>query len=91
MRIFKFKMYEITGQRILYSEGLYNWYALPYIITHRLIESKRVIWTEPVACMGKDECLQDFGGKARRRRLDTDGREILKWTKIYRMEWYGLD
>jgi hypothetical protein len=68
-RVFRIKMYEMTGQRNLYSEELHNLYALPYAI--RLIKSKT--WTWPVACMGEDECVQDFGGKARREDLDKMG------------------
>jgi hypothetical protein len=28
---------------------------------------------------GQEECIQDFGGKARRKDLDASGRIILKW------------
>jgi hypothetical protein len=41
----------------------------------------------------EEECIQDFGEKARRdyeEDQDLDGWIILKWI-LHKMEWYGLD
>jgi hypothetical protein len=62
-RIFGLKKDKVTGGwRKLQNEELYNLYISPSII--RLIKSR--IGT---ACStnGEEECLQDFGGRARRK------------------------
>jgi hypothetical protein len=44
------------------NEELHNLYSSPSII--RMIKSRRKKWAGHVAGMG-EECMQDFGGKAR--------------------------
>jgi hypothetical protein len=64
-RIFGPKRDEVTGKlRKLHSEELHNLYSSPNTI--RQIKSRRMRWVEHVACMG-EECVQGFGGKARRK------------------------
>jgi hypothetical protein len=63
-RIFGRKRDEVTGEwRKLHSEELHDLYSSPDII--RQIKPRRMGWTGHVARMG-EECVHDFGGKARR-------------------------
>jgi hypothetical protein len=63
-RLFGCKRDEGTGEcRKLRSEELHDLYSSPDII--RQIKPRRIGWTGHVARMG-EECVQDFGGKARR-------------------------
>jgi hypothetical protein len=32
-----------------------------------MIKSRRMRWTGHLECMGEEECIEDFGGKARRK------------------------
>jgi hypothetical protein len=64
-RIFGPKRDEVTGEwRKLHSEELHILYSSPDVI--RQIKSRRMRWAGPVARMG-EECVQGFGGKARRK------------------------
>jgi hypothetical protein len=53
------------GRRGCKFEELRNLYSGPNII--RMIQSRRIRWVEHAVRMGKDECIQGFGGKARRK------------------------
>jgi hypothetical protein len=57
----------VTGDwRKLHNEDLHNLYSSPIII--RMIKSRRMRWVGHVARMGgEEECIQDIGGKARRK------------------------
>jgi hypothetical protein len=45
----------------LHSEELNDLYCLPTIV--RVIKCKRMGWAGHVACMGRGEAIQDFGGE----------------------------
>jgi hypothetical protein len=55
----------IGGWRKLHSEDLHNLYSLSNMI--RMIKSRIMRWAGHMALMGmkRNECIQDFGGKAR--------------------------
>jgi hypothetical protein len=60
-RIFGPKRDEVTGEwRRLHDEELNDLYCSPDIAW--LIKSRRLRWTEHVACI-RERCLQDFGGE----------------------------
>jgi hypothetical protein len=66
-KIFGRKMGEIIGGwRKLHSEELHNMYTSPNII--RIIKSRRMRCAGRVAHIGvkRNDCIQGFGGKARR-------------------------
>jgi hypothetical protein len=64
-RVFGPKRDEVRGEwRKLHSEELHNLYSSQNII--RQIKSRRMRWAGHVARMG-EECVQGFGGKARRK------------------------
>jgi hypothetical protein len=59
------KREEVTGEwRKLHNEELHILYSSPNII--RQIKSRRMRWAGHVVRMG-EECVQGFGGKARRK------------------------
>jgi hypothetical protein len=61
-RIFGLKRDEVTaGWRKLHNEGLHNLFSSPSII--RIITSRRMGWTEHVACMGakRNACRSSVG------------------------------
>jgi hypothetical protein len=64
-RIFGPKKDEVTGGwRKLHNEELHSVYSSPSII--RMIKSRRMRWARHLARMEEEECIQDFGGKARK-------------------------
>jgi hypothetical protein len=65
----------IRGWRKLHNEELHNLCPSPSI--NRMIKSRRMIWAGNVASMGEEECIYDFGGKARKKR--PLGRSRLGW------------
>jgi hypothetical protein len=66
LRIFGPKRDEVTGGwRKLHNGKLHNSYSSPSII--RVIKSRRKRWAGHVA--RKEECIQDIGGKARRKEI----------------------
>jgi hypothetical protein len=66
LRIFGPKKDKVAGDwRKLHNEELHNFYSSPCIIV-RMIKSSRMRLAGHVARMG-EECMQDFGGKTRRR------------------------
>jgi hypothetical protein len=50
----------------MHNEELHNLYSSPNI--NRKMKSRSIGWTGLVACMGEEECIYGFGGKARRKR-----------------------
>jgi hypothetical protein len=68
-RIFVPKRDEVaSGWRKLHNEELHNLYSTPSII--RMMKSRRMRWAGQVARMGgEDECIEDFGRKARRKEI----------------------
>jgi hypothetical protein len=51
--------------RKLHNEEIHNLYSLPNIV--RMIKSRRMSWVGHVVRIGgKEECIWDIGGKARR-------------------------
>jgi hypothetical protein len=66
-RVFGLKRDEVIGGwRKLHNKELNNLYSLQNII--RMIKSMRMRWAGHVARMGgEEECIQDFGGEARRK------------------------
>jgi hypothetical protein len=65
--IFGPKRDEVTGEwRKLHNDELHNLYSSPDII--RQIKSRRMRWAGHEARMG-EECVQGFGGKARRKEV----------------------
>jgi hypothetical protein len=48
-----------------HNEELHNLYCSPNII--RVIKSRRMRWAGHVARVGEEGCLNDIGGKARRK------------------------
>jgi hypothetical protein len=65
-RIFRPKRSDnIRGWRKLHIEELHNLYSSPSIII--IIKSRRMRWTENVACMGRRLMDVGFCGKARRK------------------------
>jgi hypothetical protein len=68
-RIFGPKRDEVTGGwGKLHNEEPYNLYSSPSTI--RMIKSRKMRWTGHVARMrwGEEECIEDMGGKARRKK-----------------------
>ena len=70
---------EVTWERRrLHNEEVYNLYSSPNIF--RVINSRRMRWTGHVARVGKDVCIQGFGGGTVEKRpledLDVDVRII---------------
>jgi len=45
----------------LHKEEISDLYSSPNII--QLIESRKLRWVKNIACMGKERCMQDFGGE----------------------------
>jgi hypothetical protein len=81
-RIFVKKSDEVTREwRKLHNEELHNLYSSSNII--RQIKSRRMRWAGHVARMG-EECVQGFGGKARRKR--NLGRPSRRWEDGIRMD-----
>jgi hypothetical protein len=65
-RIFGQKRDEVSGGcRKLHNEELHNLYNSPGII--RMNKSRRIKWAGHVARIGLKECIEDVGGKARRK------------------------
>jgi hypothetical protein len=63
-RIFGPKRDEMAGGwRKLHNEELRNLHSSPDIII--MIKSIRMRWAGRVARIGEEECISDFGGKAR--------------------------
>jgi hypothetical protein len=57
----------IRSWRKLHNEELHNLYSSPKGPTIRMINSRRMRWTEHVEHMGRKGMHIGFGGKARRR------------------------
>jgi hypothetical protein len=54
------------GWRKLHNEELHNFYSSPSII--RMIKSRRMRWAGQVERLRREECIQNFGGIARRKK-----------------------
>jgi hypothetical protein len=61
----KFSFRGFRGKFVLCHCELYNLYSSPNTI--RMIKSNRMRWTGNLARWGEEECVLDFGGKARRK------------------------
>jgi hypothetical protein len=86
---------EVTREwRKLHSEELHILYSSPNII--RQIKSRRIRWAGHVARM-REECVQGFDGKARRKETTwTLGRPRRRWEDGIRMDlrdigWGSVD
>jgi hypothetical protein len=65
-RVFGLKREEVTGGwRKLHNEELHNLYSSPSII--RMIKSWRISWSGYAARLGKEECVKDISGKAKKK------------------------
>jgi hypothetical protein len=61
-RIFGPKSDKATGEwRRLHKEELNDLCSSASVV--RVIKSRRMRWAGHVACMGKERCIQDFGGE----------------------------
>jgi hypothetical protein len=63
-RIFDPKRDELTEEwRKLHNEELNDMYTSPNTV--RVIKSRRMRWAKHVARMGRERCVQGFGGETR--------------------------
>jgi hypothetical protein len=81
MGIFVPKRDEVAGR--LHNKELHSLYSLPVII--RMTKSRRIIWAEQVARMGKMNAHRIFVGKPKGRRLL--GRPRRKWVNIIKVNF----
>jgi hypothetical protein len=91
--IFGRKKDEIIGWRKLHNEELHNLYPSPNII--RMIKSRRMRWTEHVACMGQANIYMVLVGNPEGKRpllrLRLRREDNIKMDLRNGMEWHGLD
>jgi hypothetical protein len=83
--IFTLKRNEmVAGWKTLYNEDLHNWYSSPNTIRMVKLKSMRL-----AGHVEEVECIQDFDGKAERKR--PLARPSYRCKDIREIEWGGMD